>query len=92
MRLSVGRYHPGMRCSCGELQEGLHRCNRGILVVQVLSTSAETPTGCPVSLIDETTRVYMQLGDGDVDHGKELEKHLKEKVKLSVSSFHHAAC
>lgn len=48
--------------------------------MQVLDAGAEAPTGCPVSLIDESTSVYMQLGEGDVDHGKELEKHLKEQV------------
>lgn len=48
--------------------------------MQVLDAGAEAPTGCPVSLVDESTSVYMQLGEGDVDHGKELDKHLKEQV------------
>ena len=48
--------------------------------MQVLDAGAEAPTGCPVSLVDESTSVYMQLGEGDVNHGKELEKHLKEQV------------
>ena len=48
--------------------------------LQVLAADAKAPEGCPVSLIDETTTVYMLLGSGDVDHAKELEKHLKEQV------------
>lgn len=49
--------------------------------MQVLAADQEAPAGCPVSLVDETTSVYMQLGEGDVDHSKELEKHLKEQVR-----------
>ena len=46
----------------------------------MLAADAKAPQGCPVSLIDETTTVYMLLGSGDVDHAKQLEKHLKEQV------------
>ncbi|KAK9856844.1 hypothetical protein WJX84_010094 [Apatococcus fuscideae] len=49
--------------------------------LEVLAADAAPSAGCPVSLIDETTSVYMQLGEGDVDHSKELEKHLKEQEK-----------
>ncbi len=75
--------------SCQSLDKSFDESVTITVLLQVLSADAEPPTGCPVSLIDETTTVYMQLGEGDVDHSKELDKHLKEKVSSCCKTAHY---